>query len=147
MSDYASLLGVPKRFTDPDTGKVYSIGHITQSVKGEFENWLKGRARAELLAMKPHLSADEWREEWRNYQDGVTTGEYAFYSELGQAALSSPGGVLFLASRLFVCDTDEMESLMLRHGDAVQALMDEIAAESAPRPKRKPEGNAPAPVV
>lgn len=143
MSDYSSLLAVPKAFTDPDTGKVYSIGHITQRAKGEFENWLKTRARAELVAMREVLPSDEWREEWRQYQDDVATGRYAFFSDLGQAAFRSPDGVLQLGSILFGCTPDEMQSLMLRHPDAVKGVLDEIAAESAPRP-RSTDPNGPA---
>lgn len=147
MSDYAAALAgkaAPVTFTDPDTGKVYTISYLVQAKKVEFEMWVQDNAIDTLLRLKGRIPDEEWQAEWRQFRDECSAGFYSFNSDIGTAALKTNDGLMKLGSILFGCPMDEFLALMIRHKDKVSMLRDLIISKSLPKPMSEgEEGNAP----
>ena len=152
MSDYSSFLApdAPVGFTDPDTGKSYPVGLLTQERKTSFEAWLKSRALAALEDVKPLLSAAEWEQERRAFREELSAGRYAFFGPVAEMSRGTADGGAKMASLLMGIPTDEVFEVAARHGDLLKAALDAAIAASTPRRKAPadgevPEGKAPSP--
>lgn len=146
MSSYSATFanhGPLPTYTDPDTGKIYSVRYLGQAEKIEYENWLEERARALLFRGKPAMTAAEWQAEWRAFSEACVAGEYAFHGTIAQRARSTPDGAAKLAMILFGCDSEEMFDLLRRRGDEVRAVLDLAIAKSKAQPRDGAGGSAP----
>jgi len=127
--------GKPIEFRDGD--KVYQIRYLDQRAKQEYEQWIRSNARQLLFEMKDSISGEEWAKEFSEYKTNCTTGKYGFHEELCQESLQTKEGMLTLACILFQADRDELLNLMIRRGEEIRLLLDEIKEESSARGSEK----------
>jgi hypothetical protein len=116
-------------------GRLYSCRPMDFGVMSEFERALQDRARADVLALRPHLSASEWAEHYRVHQDACVSGRYSFVGEFAQQVLATQAGMLLVGRLLFGLSEAEFLSLAIAQPAEVEAAVSQAVREGMPAPK------------
>ncbi len=113
-------------------GKTYTVSLITQNVKLAFEKGLFARAKRAALELRDLLSPEDYLAHVKALNDDYISGQYAFESERGLAAVSTISGMVLLTSLLFGCPEDEVVPILTERKDEVIGLIQMIFKESFP---------------
>lgn len=125
----ADLLGAaadPPAVVDGPTA--WKVGHPTQRAKARLEDMTAAVAVRETLALKPHLSADEFAPLWADVQADIRNREYRVGGRRWLEAVRSPGWAVLLLTALVRehhpdATEDDVRGLMDREPEQVQAAV------------------------
>jgi len=103
-------------------GKTYRLAPLTKGLQAAFEAWLKARARAEVYAMKPDLSPEEYVAALAKVARDGAAGAYDFTGAAAAGAIQTLGGLTHLLWLMLQRHQPE-----LTEGDALALITDHAA--------------------
>lgn len=113
-------------------GRTYRCAPLDQNKKAELERRLIGSAMS-AAALAPEAVRTDVLAAVAAEAAG---GAYGYYGAAHRRAMSTPSGIIVLASVLFGIDTDEAAELVNAQTDLVRAVVDLAVLESLPETVR-----------
>ena len=148
MNDIQQSLGaeVPIRFVVQDNGseKVLMFSPLTFRIKGEFSDYAKSRAKAELFEMRTMLDGDSFANAVAKFARDAGTGAYKWGKMATIELANTDDGIVYFIWLLLKkyqpkLEVEELQSLMSRHitefKDQVGEIM-EIDAKNLGNPAK-----------
>jgi hypothetical protein len=135
----ADLAAAPQEFEHD--GKRYRLHVLTDRLRGKWERTLQRIAVENTAALKPHITAAEYREALADLRRDFGAGLYAFGGEVHGRYVETPAGFAAFLRVMLDDDTltdDAVLALAAAKGDTIDALFQSLypgLKDSAPDPQ------------
>lgn len=97
---------------------------------GQYESRLQNRAIKQLSEMRDIIKGDVFDKMFSELLDKITSGHYAFGSELCQKSLSTVNGISELVGILCDITPDEAIDILMVEGEAFRTVFDQVIKAS-----------------
>ena len=111
-------------------GRVITIKFLTLRTMGQYESRLQNRAIKQLSEMRDIIKGDVFDKMFSELLDKITSGHYAFGSELCQKSLSTVNGISELVGILCDITPDEAIDILMEEGEAFRTVFDQVIKAS-----------------
>lgn len=81
-------------------GPLYLASAVTNRVKGQYEDWLEGRARRRAFDMRTQMDDKEFKETMRAVQEACAAGTFAWGGAAFESSLEQVPGIVKMVALL-----------------------------------------------